>query len=88
MADRVIEVAPEKRNITATTTITAPRSFMGVFVSQASATPTLRVSDTGGNIINTLTPEAGRLYMCPCVVTGDLTITIGGTVDCTVLLER
>jgi hypothetical protein len=81
----VFEVANRRKNLTATGTIQNATSFLGVFVSQASAVPTIKVADAGGNIINTLTPTAGQFYKCPCRVKGDLTVTISGTVDATVL---
>lgn len=78
----------QKTNFTATGTIVVPNgrknNLLGVFVSQASATPTLQLADSSGNIANTFTPAAGTFYPLPCAIIGTLTVTIGGTVDCTV----
>lgn len=69
------------------TTIAKPVKLLGVFVSAASATPTLKVADTGGNIANTFTPAAGTMYWLPCQTIGTLAVTISGTVDCTVFYK-
>ena len=58
--------------------------LLGVFVSQASSTPTLKVADSGGTIANTFTPAAGTFYPFPCQISGTLTVTISGTVDATI----
>jgi hypothetical protein len=71
-------------NITATNTTLKDTGLMGIFVSQASSTPTIKVADGNGTIANTFTPEAGRFYSLPTLVEGTLTITISGTVDATV----
>lgn len=83
--DEMIEVPQRRWNGTANKTISNVSSFYGVFVSAAAATPTIKVADASGNIINTITPTAGQLYRCPCRVKGDLTITVSGTVDYTAL---
>lgn len=77
-------------NFTATSTITPSTSalvgnhLLGIFVAQASATPTLKVADTAGTIANTFTPIAGTFYPLPCDFSGTLTLTVSGTVDATV----
>lgn len=64
----------------------------GIFVASASATPTIKVWDslTAANavVINTFTPVAGTYYALPDVefATG-LSVTISGTVDCTVFYK-
>ena len=79
-----------RKNITATdATIIAPTSggglfLLGIFVAQASASPTIKVADTAGTIANTFTPFAGTFYALPCQISGTLTVTISGTVDATV----
>ena len=81
-------------NITSTNaTISAPTGaggtyLLGIFVAQASATPTLKVADTGGTIANTFTPAAGTFYPMPCGIRGTLTVTISGTVDATIFYGR
>lgn len=80
----VMEVAPRRKNLTATATIDKASKILGVLVAQASSSPTLKVADAAGTIMNTLSPVAGQFYPMPCMVRGDITVTIGGTVDCTV----
>ncbi len=58
--------------------------LLGIFVAQASASPTLKVADTAGTIANTFTPLAGQFYPMPCQIKGTLTVTIANTVDCTI----
>lgn len=59
-------------------------ALLGVFVASASNTPTLKLADSGGTIANTFTPVSGTFYPLPCQLSGTLTVTIGGTLDCTV----
>ncbi len=83
-----------RKNITSTdATIIVPNAsavgagglfLLGIFVAQASATPTIKLADTGGTIANTFTPSAGTFYPLPCQLSGTLTVTISGTVDATV----
>jgi hypothetical protein len=70
-------------NITATNTSLVQGNLMGIFVSQASSTPTLKVADGDGTIANTFTPVAGTYYPLPCQFKNTLTVTISGTVDAT-----
>jgi L-asparaginase/Glu-tRNA(Gln) amidotransferase subunit D len=79
----------KRLNLTATnnTAIVKPVTLLGVFVSAASATPTLKLADTGGTIANTFTPTAGTMYWFPCDTIGTLTVTISGTVDATVFYK-
>lgn len=58
--------------------------LLGMFVSQASGSPTVKVADGSGNIANTFTPVAGQSYWWPCLINGTLAVTLGATVDCTV----
>jgi len=76
-------------NITASTLITsAPTALVGIFVAQASATPTIKVwnntAASGAVLVNTFTPVAGTWYPMPFKSTNGLFVTITGTVDCTV----
>ena len=57
--------------------------LLGVFVSQASSNPTLKVADSVGTIANTFTPLPGQFYAMPCQINGTLTLTVGGTLDAT-----
>jgi hypothetical protein len=78
----------KRLNITATNNTLKPnKRLLGIFVATASATPTLKVEDTAGTIVNTFTPAAATFYRIPCRTIGTLTVTIGGTVDCTVFYD-
>jgi hypothetical protein len=83
MAQKVYEVG-DKKNITATNAELSDVDLMGVFVSQATATPTIKVADAKGTIANTFTPIPGTYYPLPCRTVGTMTVTISGTVDCTI----
>ncbi|MDN7481917.1 hypothetical protein QZM38_13890 [Burkholderia orbicola] len=61
----------------------------GIFVSAASATPTITIYDdaaTGTNtkIVDTFTPVAGQWYPLPFAFSKGLNVVIGGTVSATV----
>ncbi len=71
-------------NFTATTSQLKDGNLSGIFVSQASGSPTLRVVAGNGTIANTFTPVAGVFYPMPGVYRGGLTVTVGGTVDATI----
>lgn len=70
----------------------APGKLVSIFVSSASATPTIKLYDsltaTGTTLINTFTPVAGTAYTFPHVraQTG-IYIAISGTVDCMVFFD-
>jgi hypothetical protein len=88
MSTPVIETG-NYRNISSTTTILSGRGqLLGIFVASASATPTIKVWDNTSAattvLINTFTPVAGTFYPMPASFGTGLTVTIGGTVDCTV----
>lgn len=79
----------QRKNITSTDTSIASTAggaliLAGVFVASASASPTLKFADGSGTIANTFTPIGGTNYWFPCQITGTLTVTVSGTVDCTV----
>ena len=72
------------KNITSTTTVyTGSGGLLGIFVASASATPTIKVADGAGTIVNTFTPISGIFYPIPARFSTSLVITISGTVDCT-----
>lgn len=76
-------------NITATNaTLTQGGKLLGIFVAQASGSPTLAVADTNGTIAATFTPTAGQFYRLPAIWGGTLTVTIGGTVNATIFYLR
>lgn len=80
-----ITASQNYKNITATTTVyTGTGGLFGIFVSSASSTPTIKVSDGAGTMVNTFTPSAGAFYQIPGRFNTSLVVTISGTVDCTV----
>ena len=73
------------KNITSTTTVTTnPGGCYGIFVASASSTPTLKVTDGATTIVNIFTPAGATFYQIPASFSTNLTVTVGGTVDCTV----
>ena len=77
-------------NISSSTLIrTGAGSLVGIFVASASSTPTIKVWDnTSGAttiLVNTFTPAAATFYPIPATFGTGLYVTIGGTVDCTVI---
>lgn len=64
--------------------------LMGIFVAQASGTPTITVYDgssaSGTVLVNTFTPVAGTFYPMPFLFSVGCFVAITGTVDCTVAL--
>jgi len=86
MTQTVVE-SHKRLNITATNTQLSAGKLIGIFVSQASAAPTLKVADGKGTIANTFTPSAGVFYPFPCEYVGGLTVTISGTVDATIFYQ-
>lgn len=64
-------------------------ALVGIFVSAASATPTITVYDDSGTgtttkIVDTFTPAAGTYYKLPFKFSKGLYVAIGGTVSATV----
>ena len=77
-------------NISTSTLIRTGRGALtGIFVASASATPTIKVWDNTSAattiLVNTFTPAAATFYPIPAAFGTGLYVTIGGTVDCTVL---
>ncbi len=73
-------------NITSTTTVTTSRgNLLGIFVSSASGSPTLKIADDTTTKINTFTPVAATWYPMPMQFNTSLIVTVGGTLDCCVL---
>lgn len=65
-------------------------ALLGIWVSAASATPTLAVYDdaatgTTTKIIDTFTPVAGTWYLMPIGVSNGINVVVGGTVSATVV---
>lgn len=61
----------------------------GIFVSAASATPTVTIYDdqatgTGTKIVDTFTPVAGQFYPLPFAFSKGLNVVLGGTVSATI----
>lgn len=66
-----------------------PGTILGIFVSAASATPTITVYDsastgTATKIVDTFTPVAATWYPMQFGTTAGLNVVIGGTVSATV----
>lgn len=64
-------------------------ALRGIFVSAASATPTITIYDdpatgTTTKIVDTFTPVAGTFYPMPFMALQGINVVIGGTVSCTV----
>ncbi len=85
-----ITYAADANNLSASANV-MPRAGMvtGVWVSSASATPTIAIYDsatttTSTIIANTFTPIGGTYYPIPFAVANGVYVVIGGTVDCTV----
>lgn len=79
-----------KANISATGNV-SPRAcdILGIFVSAASATPTIALYDsatttTSDPIVTTFTPAAATFYPIPASTESGAYIVISGTVNCTV----
>lgn len=84
MAERVIETADSYRNITGTTTIKGDRlQVVGLLVA-SSAAGTIKITDgDGATVVNTMSVAAATYYKIPVKLKGDVTITVGGTLDAT-----
>lgn len=65
----------------------------GIFVSAASATPTITVYDepaagTTTKIVDTFTPVAATFYPLPAKYLKGCNVVISGTVSCTIFFNR
>jgi hypothetical protein len=77
------------KNITSTTTVfTGLGGLLGIFVSSASSTPTIKVQDGSTTIVNTFAPLAGVFYPIPAKFGTSLVVTISGTVDCCIFWQN
>lgn len=81
----------QRLNLTATdnsTIVGGPgksrKNLVGIFVASASGSPSIKVADAAGTIVNTFTPVAATWYPMPVEIQGQLVVTIANTVDCTV----
>jgi hypothetical protein len=78
------------KRITATGNVSPiPTDMLGIFVSAASASPTITIYDsatttTTDTIVGVFTPVAATYYTIPASTTNGLYIVIGGTVSATV----
>lgn len=80
-----VSEAANPKNITSTTTVfTGPGALIGIWVSSASGSPTLKVQDGANTLANTFTPVAATWYTLPFRFSTSLIVTVGGTVDCTI----
>jgi hypothetical protein len=85
MSEEVFE-GDKRRNFTATTTVKGAGNLLGVLVASSTA-GTIKVADRTGTIMNTCSVVAGQFYPMPCRFVGDLTITVGGTLDASVFYK-
>lgn len=87
MSNPVTE-AQNYRNISSTTTIyTGTGSILGIFVSSASSSPTITVSDGSSTMVAQFIPVSATFYPMPGRFGTSLVVTIGGTVNCTVFWD-
>jgi hypothetical protein len=87
MSNPVTE-AQNYRNITSTTTIyTGTGGILGIFVASCSGGPSIKVTDGVNTIVDTFVPSAATWYAMPGRFNTGLTVTIGGTVNCTVFWD-
>lgn len=66
-----------------------PSNLLGIFVSAATATPTITVYDdaatgTTTKIVDTFTPTSGTWYILPFSTANGINVVLGGTVSATV----
>ena len=79
------------KQLLATANVSAyPCKLVGIFVSAASATPTITVYDsatttTTAKVVDTFTPAAATWYTIPAATAAGLYVVIGGTVSATVI---
>lgn len=80
-------LAANYANMTATTTVSSnPCWIFGIWVSSASSTPTITVTDGASTaFVPVFTPVAATYYQFPCCLNNGLKVTISGTVNCTVM---
>lgn len=68
--------------------LNAPGTLLGIFVSSASSSPTIKVyantAASGSVVVDTFTPVAGTWYPLPFRCATGCYVAIGGTVSCTV----
>lgn len=89
MTGIVVESAGYKQIAASGNVCAQPAALAGIFVSAASATPTITVYDdpatgTTRTIVATFTPVAGTYYPMPFRAMFGLNVVIGGAVECTV----
>lgn len=86
----IVNEAYSYKQISATTNVRPVSGVLGgIFVSAASATPTITVYDsatttTTTKIVDTFTPVAGTYYPLPFSLSNGCYVVISGTVSCTV----
>ena len=65
-------------------------ALLGIFVASASGSPSIKLWDNTSAaapiLVNTFTPVAATWYAIPAQFKTGLYISIGGTVDCTLIL--
>ena len=88
MTDTVVESTGYAHLLASANICPAPAALAGIFVSAASATPTITVYDdvangTGKTMVGTFTPVAGTYYQLPGQAVNGLNVVLGGTIECT-----
>ena len=87
----VVETGTYQAISSSTAVLSGPGYILGIFVTAASDTPTLKVWDSlsaaGGVVADTWTPAAGTFYPIPARVGTGIYVTISGTVACTVIYK-
>jgi hypothetical protein len=89
MTANVVAVGGYLQSAASASASQAPRDLLGIFVSAASATPTITVYDDTGTgttikVVDTFTPVASTWYPLPFSFKKGINIVIGGTVSYTV----
>lgn len=93
MSANVIESGGFKANLSASANVCQRAcELMGIFVSAASATPTITVYDSASTgttapIVTVFTPTAATWYRIPASVSSGVYVVISGTVNCTVFFN-
>lgn len=87
----VTESVAGRQIAASTATCNGPGNLVGILVSSASGSPTIKVWDSlaasGTVLVDTLVPLAGTFYPMPFKFRTGCYVEIGGTVSCTVGVE-
>jgi len=85
MSQYVIEGGTPTRFSASAVICTVPAVLLGLFIADASSSPTVSVlnADTSGSgtVVGTFTPVSGSFYPMPMAMTSGITILCGGSVS-------